>query len=100
MLVFFVILSILLMVLLAASVVGNVIFWKAAEKQMALNELYVNWISEWRAMVLKTHSHMKLLDDKQMFEKDDEVGVIFQDMKILIDDLNDKTEENIEEEGD
>lgn len=36
---------------------------------------------------------MKMLDEKQMFEKDDEVGVIFEDMKALIESLNDRTEE-------
>lgn len=99
MLVFLVILSTILLVLLTVSVIGNILFWKAAERQMALNELYVNWISEWRSLVFKTYTHMKLLDEKQMFEKDDDVGIIFQDMNELIENLNDKTEENIEEEG-
>ena len=43
--------------------------------------LYSSWISEWRRQVLKTWTHMKMLDEKQMFEKDDEVGIVFQDMK-------------------
>jgi hypothetical protein len=34
-----------------------------------------------------------------MFEKDDEVGIVFQDMKDLIQNLNNRTEETIEEEG-
>ena len=98
MFVFFVILSVILSLLLTASVIGNILFFKAGERQLALNELYANWISEWRAYVFKTYSHMKMLDQKQMFEKDDDVGVVFEDMKLLIEDLNDKTEENIEEE--
>lgn len=81
-----------------ASIVLNVLLWKAAERQMALLEIYQDWISEWRGHVLRTWAHMKMLDDKQMFQKDDEVGVVFEDMKLLIQDLNDKTEETIEEE--
>ena len=99
MLVFLVILSTILLVLLTVSVIGNILFWKAAERQMALNELYVNWISEWRSLVFKTYTHMKLLDEKQMFEKDDEVGVVFRDIKLLIKSLNDRTQEETTEEG-
>ncbi len=94
-------LVILLSVLLTASVVANVLLWRAGERQLVINEIYVNWISDWREQVFKVWAHMKLLDDKQMFEKDDDVGVVFQDMKILIQSLNDRTEETtaeIEEE--
>jgi hypothetical protein len=94
-------LVILLSVLLTASVVVNVLLWRAGERQLAINEIYANWISDWREQVFKVWAHMKLLDDKQMFEKDDDVGVVFQDMKILIQSLNDRTEETtaeIEEE--
>lgn len=88
---------ILLSVLLTVSIVANLLLWKAAERQMVINEIYEEWISEWRAQVFKTWTHMKMLDNKQMFEKDDEVGVVFQDMKDLIAELNDKTEETTEE---
>ena len=91
------ILVILLLVLLIASIAANVIFWRAAERQFIVNEIYESWISEFRNEVFKVWAHMKFLDDKQMFEKDDEVGVVFQDMKMLIKSLNDKTEEEIEE---
>ena len=94
-------LVILLSVLLTASVVANVLLWRAGERQLVINEIYANWISDWREQVFKVWAHMKLLDDKQMFEKDDDVGVVFQDMKILIQSLNDRTEETtaeIEEE--
>lgn len=91
------VLVILLLGLLTVSIIGNILLWKAGERQLAINELYTNWITEWRSMIFKTYGHMKLLDDKQMFEKDDEVGVVFQDMNQLIKSLNDKTEETINE---
>ncbi len=90
-------LVILLSVLLTVSVVANVLLWRAGERQLAINEIYANWISDWREQVFKVWAHMKLLDDKQMFEKDDDVGVVFQDMKILIQSLNDRTEETTAE---
>jgi len=90
-------LVILLSVLLTVSIVANVLFWRAGERQLVINEIYSNWISDWRTQVFKIWAHMKLLDDKQMFEKDDDVGVVFQDMMLLIKSLNDRTEETTEE---
>ena len=90
-------LVILLLVLLTISVVANILLWKAGERQLTINEIYVNWISDWRVQVFKVWTHMRLLDDKQMFEKDDDVGVVFQDMKILLKSLNDRVEETTEE---
>ena len=103
MLVFFVI---LLSVLLTASIIGIILLWKAGERQMTENDFlnqninhYIEWITDWRAQVLRTWAHMQMLDDKQMFEKDDEVGVVFQDIKTLIKSLNDRTQEETTEEG-
>ena len=90
-------LVILLLVLLTASIVANVLLWKAGERQLIINEVYSNWISEWRAEVFKIWAHMKLLDEKQMFEKDEDVGIVFQDMIALIKSLNDRTEDSTEE---
>ena len=92
------ILVIILSVLLSASIVGNVIFYRAAERQLIITEIYEEWISNFRDQALKTWAHMKMLDDKQMFEKDDDVGILFQDIKSIIQDLNDKTEELSEQE--
>ena len=92
-----ILLVILLSVLLTASIVLNFLLWKAGERQLVINELYTRWIADWRVQVFKTWIHMKMLDEKQMFEKDDDVGVVFQDMKELIKSLNDRTEETTEE---
>ena len=91
-------LVILLLVLLTGSIVVNILLLKAGERQLAINELYERWISDWRLQVFKTWSHMKTLDEKEIFSRDDEVGVVFQDMKELIDDLNNRIEETTEEE--
>ena len=90
--------------LLTTSIIVNVLLWKAGERQMKISELYskeidtyTKWISDWRIQVFKTYSHMKMLDDKEIFSKDDEVGVVFKEMIELIKSLNDKTEETTEE---
>ncbi len=90
-------LVILLSVLLSTSVILTFLMFRVAERQSFINNIYEHWIEEWRKEVFKIWTHMKLLDDKQMFEKDDEVGIVFQDMKMLIKSLNDKIEEETEE---
>jgi len=91
---------VILSLLLISSVIINVLLWKAGTRQLTINEIYTNWISDWREQVFKIWAHMKMLDDKQMFEKDDDVGIVFQDMKLLIKSLNDITEETTESEED
>lgn len=90
---------VILLVLLLASITGNIIMYLAAERQLAANEIYESWITEWRSEVFKIWAHMKLLDDKDMFEKDDDVGIVFQEMKLLLKSLNDKIEAETSEEG-
>jgi hypothetical protein len=84
--------------LLVTSVCVNWFFFKKIENLSELNETYSEWISNWRLQVFKTFSHMKMLDENQMFEKDEDVGIVFEDIKRLIDDLNDKIEESLETE--
>lgn len=92
--------TILLSICLTASIVVNVLLYKAGVRQLTVNEileedtlLLQKWVEEFKADVLKTLAHMKLLDDKQMFEKDDDVGIVFRDMMELIQKLNERTQE-------
>lgn len=83
---------ILLSVLLIASIIANVLLFKAGERHSIANEIYEQWIAEWRAEVLKTYAHMKMLDEKEIFSKDDEVGIAFKDMVNIIENLNNRTQ--------
>lgn len=89
---------ILLTVFLVASLVANILLFKAGERQLAINEIYRQWIREWREEVFKTYAHMKMLDDKEMFSKDDDVGMAFKEMITVIESLNSRTTENPEGE--
>ena len=60
-------LVILLSVLLSASIIANIFLWKAGERQLVINEIYTNWISDWRAQVFKVWAHLKIFDEKEMF---------------------------------
>ena len=98
---------ILLSIFLVASIVINVVLYKAGTRQLDDNEILIeqvnlleDWISDFKVDVQKTFADIKMIDDKQMFEKDDDVGIIFQDMMELIRKLIERTENTQEpEEG-
>jgi hypothetical protein len=75
------------------SVSFNIALWKATEKQILRSEIYENWIYDFKSDVRKTYEDIKTIDDRQMFEKDDDVGVVFQDMLDLIKKLDDRVHE-------
>lgn len=92
--------TILLSICLIASIVVNILLYKAGVRQLSVNEileednaLLQKWVEEFKGDVLKTYAHMNLLDDKQMFSKDDDVGIVFRDMVELIQKLNERTQE-------
>jgi putative heme iron utilization protein len=71
------ILLILLTVILAISLVGNVLLYNAANRQLLRVEEYEKVVADFyskTSLILHTIRH---LDEKQMFESDDEVGSVF-----------------------
>jgi len=50
------------------------------------------WILEFRNDVNVTHNSLKEVDDKQMFQKDDDVGFVFLEIVKLIEKLNKRIE--------
>ena len=63
------------------------------------NSVYESWILNFSNRAQKTFDSMKEIDEKQMFEKDDDVGIIFEELYKLIQDLNDKLGDEYEEEN-
>ncbi len=51
-------------------------------------ELFEIWIEETTSMIEKTHEEMKTIDSTGHFESDDEIGAIFDGIKLTIDNLN------------
>jgi hypothetical protein len=86
-------------VCLAASIVGNFALYKAANLQLQKAELYESWIEEFKQDMMQTFAYIKLIDDRNIFSKDDEVGVVFQDMVNVIGKLNERTQEAEPTEG-
>ena len=83
---------IILSVLLTASICANIFLGYALDINLDKIETYQNWLSDIKKEVSVTYSKLKDLDDKQMFEKDDDVGFVFSEMVKLIEKLKERTE--------
>lgn len=59
-------------------------------------DIYETWVLEFRDDINNVYNRIKFIDDKQMFEKDDEVGVVFDELYEVIKKLNDRTQSNDE----
>lgn len=57
--------------------------------------VYEEWVFDTTRSVHDTWKNMRELDKQEMFEKDDEVGLIFNELKSLLDNLNEKVGEDI-----
>jgi hypothetical protein len=57
------------------------------------NRIYEEWVISTRDSINELHENIQELDSRQLFEKDDDVGVIYEGIKDLIVDLNEKISE-------
>ena len=53
------------------------------------------WVEDYAQRVQDTQQVLKEIDDKGIFEADDEIGVVFQSIKETVDELNTITEQEI-----
>lgn len=88
----------ILSVILILSIIGNVLLYKQGMKHLSDNELLAEWILEIKDDVNKTYQEIRFLDEQNIFAKDDEVGVVFQDMVALISKLNERTQNDTDGE--
>jgi hypothetical protein len=89
MIIYYTIISTLLIVIITLCFV----VWNISNK----NEIYEAWIENFSKRANNAYLSMKSIDNKQMFEKDDDVGVVFEEIKMLIEDLNNKLGEEYDE---
>ncbi len=81
---------IVLAVLLTGSICINVFLGYALDVNLDKIETYQNWILELKKDVVSTYTKLKDLDNKQMFEKDDDVGFVFSEILKLIEKLKER----------
>lgn len=95
---------VLLGLLAIASLITNVFLYRAGLRQMnradLYEEMYNDIVLRTKGRIEETYLQMKQLDDKQMFSKDDDVGVAFQEILSILAEFNSITQEqtSIDEE--
>ena len=60
-------------------------------------DIYESWIVELKDDINDVYRQIKLVDDKQIFEKDDDVGAVFSDLYLIIEKLNQRTNSNVQD---
>ena len=82
---------IILAVILTVSVCVNIYFFIKMNDLLDLIETMENWTVQYKNLVENTYRRLKELDEKQIFEKDDEVGFVFSEMVKLIEFIKEKS---------
>jgi len=84
-------LIIILVSVLSISICLNVYFFIKMNDLLDVIETMENWSSQYRILVENTYRRLKDIDEKQIFEKDDEVGFVFSEMVKLIEFIKEKS---------
>ena len=83
-------------VFVLTTIAGMYSSWNLMKKQ----EMTEDWLVALENRLSNVIKEVKEIDEKGMFEADDEVGTIFQSIKEVINDINDLSEkESISEQG-
>ena len=79
-------------IIIGISVILNIVLLVGVRNLLRQNEQLedrlVSTVNSVREKISDALENMRRLDNKQVFEKDDEVGVTFDEMKKIVEDLN------------
>jgi len=84
---------IITIILCVISLVLNIFLITSLNINLKKIEIYESWILNYQKIVKETYLLLKEVDDKEIFEKDDEVGAVFSNIREIIQDLKEKTYE-------
>lgn len=82
---------IVLSVVFTVSICLNIYLFIKMNDLFDLIETMENWTSQYRTLVENTYRRLKEIDEKQIFEKDDDVGFVFSEMVKLIEFIKEKS---------
>lgn len=82
--------TILITIIMVVSVIFNGILIILIKNNLNKIDIYEKWVLNYRELVEKTYVSLKKIDERQMFEKDDDVGFVFTSILSIITDLNEK----------
>jgi thiamine kinase-like enzyme len=60
----------------------------AVKNMLRKLEIYEEWVDDFRDEIQRVHIKLKEVDDKQLFEKDDDVGFVFSEILRITDEFN------------
>lgn len=83
--------------LLLISVLVNVFLILALKRSFYQIDILESWILEFRDLLKNTYKKLKSIDERGMFEKDDDVGIIFEDIVNIITLTNKRIQTNNDE---
>ena len=84
---------IITIILCVISLVLNIFLITSLNINLKKIEIYESWILNYQKIVKETYLLLKEVDNKEIFEKDDEVGAVFSNIREIIQDLKEKTYE-------
>lgn len=79
-------------VILAISLIINIFLLISIKKTFNQIDLLEEWIIDFQSLINKTYNKLKEIDERDMFEKDDDVGVIYSDILSIVKSVNDKVQ--------
>jgi hypothetical protein len=88
---------IILTMLLGLFVTTTVILCYLTYNSQNKIDIYESWIVELKDDINDVYRQIKSVDDKQIFEKDDDVGGVFSDLYLIIKKLNQRTNSNVQD---
>jgi hypothetical protein len=88
---------IILTMLLGLFVTTTVILCYLTYNSQNKIDIYESWIVELKDDINDVYLQIKSVDDKQIFEKDDDVGGVFSDLYLIIKKLNQRTNSNVQD---
>lgn len=74
----------MLYIFLSISILINIVLLICVYKSLSVIDKLENWIIEFKYLIENLYIEMKQLDNKNMFEKDDEVGSLFRQITTII----------------
>jgi len=90
--------TIILSLALLVSIILNIFLIKATNVATDKIDEYESWILKYQGIVKETYYMLKMVDEKEIFERDDEVGFVFSNIVSIVNDLKEKTYVETQEE--
>lgn len=83
-----------LLVLLLISLIINIFLLISLKRAFNQIDILEEWLVEFKLLINNTYKKLKNIDERGMFEKDDDVGVIFKNILEIIDLTNKRIQLN------